>query len=354
MEEKEKDSRPVVSVIVPVYNVEKYLPVCADSILAQTYTRLEIILVNDGSKDKSPKICDAYATKDSRVKVIHKNNGGLVSAWTAGVKEAVGEYLLFIDSDDWMEEKMVEELLSYTVSGKKEVICSNYIIEKIEKNKSVPVTQKMEPGIYERNEIEKKILPNLLGREERIIHFSRCMKLISKELVIGNMKFLNHRLTMGEDVSIILPVLMDAERIVIVKEGYYYHYRFVEASMAHKYQPDLYRQVHLLGENLKETIREKFARSKEKQIELFMETFRREYIFLMFYVIKNELRGPGKGRIQRLKHIIQEEKNSMGLYDTKIEATSKAGKLLSLIWKKPDAVRVTIGRIAISIFDSFF
>ena len=88
----------LVSVIVPVYNVEEYLGRCVDSILAQTYTNLEVILVDDGAKDSSGSICDAYAGKDSRVKVIHKENGGLSSARNAGIDVALGAYLEFVDS----------------------------------------------------------------------------------------------------------------------------------------------------------------------------------------------------------------------------------------------------------------
>ncbi len=101
----------LISVIVPVYNVEQYLPRCVDSILAQTYRNLEIILVDDGTKDASDRICDDYAARDSRIKVIHKENGGLSSARNAGIDIARGEFLGFVDSDDWIEPEMYEQLL---------------------------------------------------------------------------------------------------------------------------------------------------------------------------------------------------------------------------------------------------
>ena len=101
---------PLISVIVPVYKVEQYLPKCVDSILNQTYRNLEVILVDDGSPDTCGVICDAYAEKDSRVKVIHKENGGLSSARNAGIDIAQGEYFGFVDSDDWIEPGMYETL----------------------------------------------------------------------------------------------------------------------------------------------------------------------------------------------------------------------------------------------------
>ena len=106
------DPKPMISVIVPVYNVESYLARCVDSILTQTYQNLEVILVDDGSKDNSGVICDDYARRDSRVNVIHKENGGLSSARNAGIEAAGGEYLAFVDSDDWIEPDAYERLLS--------------------------------------------------------------------------------------------------------------------------------------------------------------------------------------------------------------------------------------------------
>ncbi|WP_227166600.1 glycosyltransferase, partial [Enterococcus faecium] len=99
-----------ISIIVPVYKVEKYLRKCVDSILAQTFTDFEVILVDDGSPDNSGKICDEYAEKDNRVRVIHKENGGLSSARNAGIDVARGKYLGFVDSDDYIDEDMYEIL----------------------------------------------------------------------------------------------------------------------------------------------------------------------------------------------------------------------------------------------------
>lgn len=103
---------PLISVIVPVYNVEAYLSRCVDSILAQTYKNLEIILVDDGSTDNCGNLCDEYAQRDPRIRVIHKTNGGLSSARNAGIDVAAGEYLGFVDSDDWISAEMYETLYS--------------------------------------------------------------------------------------------------------------------------------------------------------------------------------------------------------------------------------------------------
>ncbi|HFI0794571.1 TPA: glycosyltransferase family 2 protein [Streptococcus suis] len=108
-----KIKEELVSVIVPVYNVEKYLVQCIDSIINQTYQNLEIILVNDGSTDNSGKICDEYAKKDSRIKVIHKENGGLSDARNKGLDFMTGEYVTLVDSDDYLEHNCIENLYIY-------------------------------------------------------------------------------------------------------------------------------------------------------------------------------------------------------------------------------------------------
>ena len=121
----------LISVIIPVYNVEAYLERCVDSVLSQTYKDLEIILVDDGSTDKSISICDAYAKKDQRIKVIHKENGGLSDARNAGLDMFNGNYVTFIDSDDWIEEDYIEYLHQLIVENQADLaVCDfNYIDE---------------------------------------------------------------------------------------------------------------------------------------------------------------------------------------------------------------------------------
>ncbi len=137
-----------ISVIVPVYNVEQYLPKCVDSLLAQTYENLEIILVDDGSPDGSGGICDAYAEKDPRIKVIHKENGGLSSARNAGLDIAQGEYIAFVDSDDWVEPEAYKYLLGLARKyGVKLVCAGRYDVEEKTGEKTQGLCPPMEEKI---------------------------------------------------------------------------------------------------------------------------------------------------------------------------------------------------------------
>ena len=339
--------QPLISVIIPVYNVEKYLDECMASVLNQTYTNLDIVLVDDGSKDSSGEMCDRYAAIDHRVRVLHKENGGLMSAWKAGVQIALGDYLVFVDSDDWVERNMIEELVKQSAGVAKEIICSNYIIEKIHKNQSIKIKQSMEPKVYNRKEIETELFPNLLGLEQRRIHASRCMKLISKELILENMAYANPKVTMGEDLNIMFPALLDTERLVVLEEGFFYHYRFVEESMVHKYNPQLKKKIELLYLTLREIIQQKV----KVQTEEFLENLKKEFVFLMLYVLKNELRGPKENMIPRIVETIRDAKALAQAEKVIVMTNSKANQLLYEIWKHPGRVNITITRWLITIFD---
>ena len=113
---------PLISVIVPVFGVEAYLPKCLDSIIHQSYTNLDIILVDDGSTDRCPQICDDYANKDSRIRTIHKENGGLSSARNAGLDVANGDFIAFADSDDWLELDMYEQMITVAVEHQADLV----------------------------------------------------------------------------------------------------------------------------------------------------------------------------------------------------------------------------------------
>ena len=121
--------KSLVSIIIPVYNVEKYLDKCVASVVNQTYTNLEIILVDDGSPDNCPALSDVWQVKDSRIKVIHQENGGLSHARNEGLKIAIGEFIGFVDSDDWIEPNMYEALLTVlweTKGAKGDIAVCNY------------------------------------------------------------------------------------------------------------------------------------------------------------------------------------------------------------------------------------
>lgn len=169
----------LISVIVPVYNMEKYLERCVDSILRQTYKELEIILVDDGSTDSSPEMCDEYAKKDARIKVVHKENGGLSDARNAGLVVAAGDYIGYVDSDDWIEDDMYERMYRACVENEAQLCVCRYFSEYSDKREGggngacVPLTRDELLRIY------------IGGHDDYVIYNSVWSKLFRRDLVDG-------------------------------------------------------------------------------------------------------------------------------------------------------------------------
>ena len=151
------------SVIVPVYKVEEYLERCVDSILAQTYPDFEVILVDDGSPDRCPQICDAYKEKDKRVRVIHKPNGGLVSARNAGIFAAKGDYITYVDSDDWVKPNLLEFIHDRIAESKPPVDMVMFASENVYEDHVDTIENKLPEGWYDRARLEKEVFPYLLS-----------------------------------------------------------------------------------------------------------------------------------------------------------------------------------------------
>jgi glycosyltransferase involved in cell wall biosynthesis len=169
----------LISIIVPVYNMEHYLDRCVSSILSQTYKELEIILVDDGSVDNSPKMCDEYALKDNRIKVVHKENGGLSDARNAGLEIAVGDYIGYVDSDDWIEPDMYERMYLACIQNNAELAVCRYFREYEDKTVN-DGTDRVE--VLDRDRLLKLYITD---RDGYMIYNSVWSKLFKRELVEG-------------------------------------------------------------------------------------------------------------------------------------------------------------------------
>lgn len=244
-----------ISIIVPVYNVEKLLPRCVESIMAQTKENIEIILVDDGATDDSGAVCDAYAKKDARIRVIHKPNGGLTSAWKAGAEAAAGTYLGFIDSDDWIDEDMYERMWESAVKYDSDVVVCGLVFDyedpALEKRQEISGFEK---EYYDRKGLEA-LYPALINDGRffgRMLQPARVTKLYRRELVEKNMVLCDERVSVGEDMQLTLPVLMDAQSMSVVKDFYPYHYWFNQNSMTGKFDPNYLDKIKVMEERLKE------------------------------------------------------------------------------------------------------
>ena len=211
----------ILTVIIPVYNTEQYVKKCVESITAQSYANLEIILVNDGSTDSSGEICDEFTQRDGRIKVIHKNNGGVVSARKAGLEAASGDYIGFVDSDDWVDPQMYENLYKTMMEFDADMVSSGYIREG---NYISYDCDSIQPGIYAEN------MQNLYSR--MIMDFetcgkgisgSLCNKLIKADIIKAAILDFPENISLSEDKLIVLKCLLECRRVYVLNYAYYHY-----------------------------------------------------------------------------------------------------------------------------------
>lgn len=242
----------LVSIVIPVYNAENYLRECLDSVLVQTYREMEIILVDDGSVDASPDICDEYVKKDNRVYVIHKNNEGAPKARKVGCELSKGEYLTFIDADDWLEQDMIEKLYrAVTQQDVQVAMCGRF-----EENggRSRPVKQGIAAGTYSGSRLAKEVFPRMMVNQEFFewgIFPSYWDKLFRRDVLYPYLFQVDDRIPMGNDAAGVYPALSHMESITILDECLY-HYRQTDGSMIKRFDrnPDKRKGFQILYQSV--------------------------------------------------------------------------------------------------------
>lgn len=276
-----------VSVIVPVYNEERYLSDCINSILQQTYKDIELILVDDGSTDRSGKICDQFQANDNRIKVIHKKNGGLISAWKCGVNEAKNDYVCFVDSDDLIQKNHIRDMVDAILKHNVDMVISP--VNKIEGDKLSPFIYSLQDGLIEnyRDQFLSKILTDLDKVTERKLPPNRWGKLIQKKYILKNLKYVDDRVTYGEDLSIIFPIFCDISSIYIIKDdNNSYLYRYREGTMVSGFDENRWLSIKLVYSNLKRVINDK------KNLPLnMMDQVKIDYFRSLIDCYKNQIRS---------------------------------------------------------------
>ena len=219
------------SVIVPIYNISTFLPQCIESILEQTYPHFELILVDDGSTDNSEKICDEYAGKDKRITVIHKANGGLVSARQAGAKQARGEYIVAVDGDDWVENSLLKDIEKILQQYSVDIICYDSYRAFTSQQKQ-RYSSPFRAGYYTQQQIQTEILPHLIrGKDGSTFIPNIWGKAFKREICVPVQLSVNPRITMCEDGAVTWPCISKANSLYLLKKTYY-NYRINSDSMS--------------------------------------------------------------------------------------------------------------------------
>lgn len=245
---------PKVSIVIPVYNMEKYLDRCMQSVFAQTLQEIEIILVDDGGKDASVLMCDQYAKQDERVRVIHKQNGGLTSAWKAGSKVAKGEYIGYIDSDDFIDADMFEKLYQRAKEENADIACCG-LKHLYEQDNHEEWTEQMSfpQDVFTVEEIRKKMFPVLINDGSfmgRSLQPNRVTKLVRTSLVQKNLSLCDDRVGIGEDFQFSLCMFLDADKVVILRDYFPYYYWMNDSSMTMQHDVRYMDKIKILKENL--------------------------------------------------------------------------------------------------------
>lgn len=241
--------REMVSVIVPVYNVEKYLDRCITSIVNQTYLNLEIILVDDGSPDRSPQICEEWARRDSRIRIIHKTNGGLGMARNTGMDNAHGAYVCFVDSDDYIAEDTVQKAYTLITAERADVVvCGFYSVDSTGNTVDCFIPR-VSKSIYAGEEVQHEFIPALLGadpnsRNKRLVLAkSLCTTFFSKALIDRTgWRCVSEREIISEDAYSWLLLGKHIRKAAVLHEALYY-YCFNAISLSHTYREDRYEKI---------------------------------------------------------------------------------------------------------------
>jgi glycosyltransferase involved in cell wall biosynthesis len=214
-----------VSIIIPIYNSVSFLDKCIQSAINQTYENIEVILVNDGSTDTSGEVCNKYASVDSRIKIIHKQNRGLVSSRKAGLTASTGEYILYIDGDDWIELDLVKHYMKCVLEFNADVVISSHIVNL--EGRIAILKNSLPTGVYDKARLIEEVYPKMLhtGKFSQFGIFSYSWgKIYRRELLMENQLEVDEDITIGEDALCLYPTLLDTNILVILDQPYY-HYR---------------------------------------------------------------------------------------------------------------------------------
>lgn len=296
--ENNRTEKPFLSIIVLIYNVEPFLRQCLDSIVNQTFIDFEVILVDDGSPDGCPTICDEYAARDARVKVIHQPNGGIVKARKAGIAMARGVYLGAVDGDDWIEKDMYEHMCSAAQKTSADIVYCN-AIGNFQRNRIHMEHIKIEPRLYQGEEYRNNILKDLTGTNlftsERITN-PIWIKIIRKELLAKAIMDMDDRCTFGEDAACSVLCAAWANSIFFV-DKYLYHYRQRPASVTHSYDSELYARIICLRKYLMEMKKQCTACDMTEQFEIV-------FVRLLIMAIGSEyIHNTDTGNLNKWKNI---------------------------------------------------
>ncbi len=325
-----------ISIIVPVYKVEKFIDQCITSLTNQTLKDIEIILIDDGSPDKCGKICDDYAKKDKRIKVIHKENNGVSSARNDGIKASTGKYLMFVDSDDWAEPNMCE--VAYNTIEEKQVDIAIFTAYRNYPNFEEEVHAPSKLLIKTKKDLNKLQASTIyFGYFDQLQQNARydCMpapwsKIYKSELIKNNNIMFNTNVKgIFDDGLFVVETIEHAKKVYIDKIPLY-HFRYITTSLTHNYKANVLNIYDLVFQEL-ENFKEKYQKD-----ELYEESYAaRVNVFLIkslhLYFFNNQNPKPLKVRLKELKQTLQ--KYSKAIQEVNLDYFPKKRQIVIKLFK---------------------
>ncbi len=263
--------KPMFTVIVPIYKVEKYLKKCITSILNQTYKNFELLLIDDGSPDNCPKICDEFKRKDKRVKVIHKKNGGLVSARNIGIKNAKGKYICYVDGDDFIRPNLLEEV-NKIITDNKDLDMVVFNAERVFKNHNQILDFDIKNGLYDKKKLEKYIYPFMMYDNRKsfckgLVFPVAWNKIYKKELLMKHY-CQDERIKMGEDNAFVFECLLYSNKVYFINQVFYEYNQLNTTSFINSYDKNRFENNQLLTSYIEKNIGN-YSKTIENQINAF-------------------------------------------------------------------------------------
>ena len=260
-----------VSVIIPIYNAEKHLRECLKSLERQTLDGLEFIMVNDGSTDSSRSICEEFASRDNRFELINQDNHGLAAARRNGMLHATGEYIGFVDSDDWVETDMYEKMYATAVKHDVDIVFCNCWRDDGEK--SIKNNKYIRCGFYDRKQIIDEILPRTLaGLDEKgrthVIRWANWLRIFRHELIRKHQIYNDPRFRRCQDLQLTFEATLHANSYYYLGDDYLYHNRVVGNSLSRGYTKDFWKNLRPLIETLYKDVDEFDELNLKEQMDL--------------------------------------------------------------------------------------
>ena len=320
---------PRISVIVPVYKTEAYLSRCVESILDQTCADLELLLIDDGSPDRCPQLCDEFAAKDSRIRVIHKVNGGVSSARNAGLNVAEGDYIAFVDSDDYIEPDMYEKMLAAAEKNSCDVVLCDCIKEY--PDASWLFTHDIRPGFYSEEQLREAYYPHLLIMEnvEYPPTISNWALLWKRTLNTTDMRY-EPGIRYSEDLLFGARLMHRAKSFFYMKGTGFYHYCMNPQSASHSFVADKWDDYTRLHQRIRDFFYDDQKYDFRHQIDLCL-------LFFLYNTVGEICRASlaRKEKENKIRHVLQspEVREMFGRIKIRRLLVPQKQKLLTVIYK---------------------